>query len=592
MWLANLQMAAGKKKDAGVSLRRAVEWAGECGGPWLALVQYHVFLSEKDKAEDVVREVEQKFKGPERALTLAHCHEAVGKTKLAETEYLAVVAASPWDLKPVFQLTGFYERTGTPAKAVDHLRRLYRAKDRLTPADVLSLRRTLALVLARTGAYPQFLEALALVEENLAANAVSAVDLDTKARLLMSQPGGLKKALKLFQDLAKLQPLTPDQEFAVARLQVRLNSWQAARPVLLKLLERAGDNPAYVGYFVDELLQRDELIDAYIWLQRLEQLTAKDEAGTVARRARYLIKEGQYADALAHINRRLPVPAPEEKGRAERLRVKAGLLDQLGREDPEADKRLALSAEKLYKDLAATSGRPQDVFLLAGFLARRKQMDKALDLCEEAKKNCAASEVAVTAAMLVFVAPASDDNLKTVEKWLGDVRAQKPDVWAPRVNLLLGALQARRDRYEDAEKSFRRAVQQNASIDALNNLAYMLVIQRRSLKDLDEAAKLIGKAMADAGPIADLLDTRGMIALAADDVDRAVKDLESAVAQGASPTRQLHLAQAYYRKGKRDKAAQLVEKVAAAGVERSLFLPAERLAYQQLCRDLGLTARK
>ena len=86
-----------------------------------------------------------------------------------------------------------------------------------------------------------------------------------------------------------------------------------------------------------------------------------------------------------------------------------------------------------------------------------------------------------------------------------------------------------------------------------NNLAYSLARPETSA----EAKKLIDAAILELGPQPDLLDTRGVVLIAAGENRRAIEALEEAILV-PSPTRYMHLA-----------AAQLADKQTAAA-RRSL----------------------
>ena len=76
----------------------------------------------------------------------------------------------------------------------------------------------------------------------------------------------------------------------------------------------------------------------------------------------------------------------------------------------------------------------------------------------------------------------------------------------------------------------------------MNNYAFFLAVAAR---DLTLAATLANKAISIAGPLPELVDTRGYISLATGDYANALKDFRAAVNMGESPIAYLHLSVTY-----------------------------------------------
>ena len=98
---------------------------------------------------------------------------------------------------------------------------------------------------------------------------------------------------------------------------------------------------------------------------------------------------------------------------------------------------------------------------------------------------------------------------------------------------------------EDAEteKIYQDLLANNANdYLTMNNYAFFLAVAAR---DLTLAATLANKAISIAGPLPELVDTRGYISLATGDYANALKDFRAAVNMGESPIAYLHLSVTY-----------------------------------------------
>ena len=96
----------------------------------------------------------------------------------------------------------------------------------------------------------------------------------------------------------------------------------------------------------------------------------------------------------------------------------------------------------------------------------------------------------------------------------------------------------------------------------MNNLAVLLAQQ--GIK-LDEALKLVNQAIDVFGAAGALLDSRASVYLAMGDTEKALADINRALAETESPVWLFHQAQAYERAGQHAKAAAAMERGPACG---------------------------
>ena len=164
--------------------------------------------------------------------------------------------------------------------------------------------------------------------------------------------------------------------------------------------------------------------------------------------------------------------------------------------------------------------------------------------------------------------------------WFSRARREDPDSVV--LELLNAELFDLEGRTADVERAYREILArkdvggQQAAIVA-NNLAFHLARPETA----DEATKLIDGAIQELGPHPDLLDTRGMVRLAAGDVRAALTDLEEATL-APSPLKLLHLATAQVANKQVAAARQSLERAKRQGLVPEHLSAADKGRYDQV----------
>jgi Tfp pilus assembly protein PilF len=172
-----------------------------------------------------------------------------------------------------------------------------------------------------------------------------------------------------------------------------------------------------------------------------------------------------------------------------------------------------------------------------------------------------------------------------VEGWIA--KARRIDPGSVVLRLLEAELRSLEARPADAEVIYRELLASN-ELDATqkaivsNNLAFHLA----KPATVTEAQELIDRAIDEIGPLPDLLDTRGMVFLAAGKNREAVADLQEAVLQ-ASDVKFLHLAWAQLQAGDQSAARQALESGRRKGLAAPRLSPADRKMLGDLEAALG-----
>jgi tetratricopeptide (TPR) repeat protein len=580
IWLGQVYAAAGRMTEAEATLRRAVALAEKNPDPWLALV--HLFVREQQpaKAEDVLQQARQKLPAEIAPLALAQGYDALGRPEQAEKEFQAAVAARPHDPARLQELANYYQRSGHPEKAIPRLRKILAATDQVTSEVVKLTRRDLAVCLAADGGYQAFQEALHLLSQNLSSQHDRA-DVLAQGQVYATRAAYRKKAVECLERVAAREPLPVMQQFMLGRLYAQLGDWRKARPLLVQGLTQTPENFVYLSYFVEQLLRHDELSEAELWLDRLTHLVS-GQPFVLKLQFEALALRGKAGEIKTLVADYLNETKSDAARQIRRLRTVAMLFDQVSQEDARTRPVLQPLAEEFYRTLVARSGSGKDILALAECLAHRGMISEALHCCEQARGKCPAEQVNAAAVMCLSTGKGTDAQIEQVVQSCQSELQTKPHsamLWT-----LLGALRALQGHYADAETCYRQVLKDDpTNTEAMNNLAFMLVIQQRSL---DDAQALLAQATELTGPEADLLDTQGVLYAQLGQYDRAIANLEEAVSQAPSTATYLHLAAAYQAKGLTQKVARVLQQARANGPDLDRLLPWERQTNQQLIQEL------
>jgi len=248
-------------------------------------------------------------------------------------------------------------------------------------------------------------------------------------------------------------------------------------------------------------------------------------------------------------------------------------------------------AEKFLREYVTYE--PGQMLRLAEFLARRGQVDKALELANGYRSAFPAVQILGVglAALHQTVAPPTAQQIATIEQWIQ--QAQRDDD-SYQVQLALADLRDFQRDYTSTEKIYRSILNRSgvpapSRAEVMNNLAFLLAMQGR---DVDEALKLINDAVAIYGPQSDMLDTRGVVNLMKGDSKQAVADLSDAViATDPKPIKYVHLAMAQAAASDLPGARKSLEKAKSLKFSPNDDLsPLEKAKFEELLKKLNLTA--
>lgn len=537
---ADALLAAGQPAAAVEPLKKAVSLNPANAVAWVALTRLSLALGKEVEANAVAAEAVRKLEGVSgppgvraAALTAAGiCLELTGDAARAEAAYRNATAADPADVTARQAVVRLLTRTDRAADADGYLRGLTADAP---PAVRRWARRELAFAgLDRPDWYGRLGAALALVEQNLTEGGGLPEDVRAKAIILGADPVRVSEAVRLLAAATGSAPPAVDHSYHLARLHLRQNRPDQAEATLKATLRTTPvPPPELLALMVKAQVQTGSVAAARETVERLKQLDPKGQATGVAE-ARVLAAEDKKPAAAA----RLTAAA----GTAELIAVTAfagPLLEEMG---------CPAEAEAVYR--RATD--PTAPLKLAGFLLRQKRPEDAVRALLPGDSRTPVGPAARLLAGAVRSKPPAllpegeRPNWETVVREVTHWVAAKSDA-APDDPHLLAAratLEPVVGRPERVVPAFERALA--AAPDdptAKANLAFARAVYNRDGSDATLA--LVQAAVERAGPSPALLDTRGVVHLAAGRAEPAIRDLSTALGLERKPAFAFHLARAY-----------------------------------------------
>lgn len=579
LWLGQLLSRSGKADRAEEVLERAVEQGPGLPEAWMALFTHQFANGKRKQAERTLDRAMGSLAEPNRQLVEAQGLEMLGRFDAAEQSFRAAVAADPGNLTGARGLASFLVRRGRLNPARDVLREIIASKDdsRADKGTKIWARRALAQLTAEAGGYRSLEEALAIVEENKGTDGtLGPDDVALQVSLLADrpEPASWRRAITLLETMARSQPLSSTQRLQLAQLRDKAGRWSECRDDMLSLVASPTASPTLLGLLVEQLIAHGEFSSAKVWLGKL-RAKLPDSPATLALEAKLAIAENDRPTAVAAAKKLMPtgdVPL-EQLGQ---LRPVAALMEELGFPKA-ADRVLAEYARRV----------PDGALVRAEFLGRQHRVEEALDLIETVWNRVPLARVLQASLAVIRSQGATPEPAvaRRVEQWFA--RAHREDPESVVLELLHAELLDLEGRSSEVEAAYRGilarkdlAGQQTAIV--ANNLAFHLARP----ETVEEARKLIDAAVLELGPHPDLLDTRGVVRLAAGETRQALADLEEAALE-PSPLKLLHLAGAQVANEQVAAARKSLDRAKKMGLVPKQLSAADKARYNVVEAALG-----
>jgi tetratricopeptide (TPR) repeat protein len=642
LWLTTILLASDRPAAAETELRQAVELSKNDPVRWTSLVKLLVGTKQPEKAEKAFKEAQTNLAQaaqPTASLALAECCELVGRAYEgggsadavkkwygeAKSWFEKARAAKPDDPSIAVRFAQFFLETKQMNEAKSHLEAIRKSgsSDKIAVAAASWARRMLALTLIAEGNPDQARKALVLFDPTNQPGAASKAPEEpedqrvlVKVLEVQKTPEHRKRAIEIMSSLVGKDPNNLEDRLLLAQLDELAGDWPKAREQYDELITRTENREdpqtltrraVYLDQFIKGLFRHRQASDNQE-LTKVQELVDKlkklqpDELNTLILDVAVNRAQGQFENEVALKQAGNQVEKEAAVNRAQNHREKATALIQAFANRPNltltelealAEQAEGLDqlelAETLRRQVAAKAPAPNGTIGLVAFLGRHEHVKEALDLCAPLWQTTRQPELLAVVSVGVVLRPehtAAPAELKRVTDWLTQALKQYPQSTV--LMVALGNLLERQGLYKDAEALYRRAIAQgDRNGVSHNNLAWLLALNGGNLKD---ALEYVNRAIDLKGPLPDLLDTRGIIHLAAGENQRAITDLEKAVADDPKPStrraKYFHLAEAYL---KANKVAEAKKNWEAANIkvwEQSGLHALEQAAYNKLRGEL------
>ena len=380
-----------------------------------------------------------------------------------------------------------------------------------------------------------------------------------------------KRALvQIWKEIGARQPLSPAEQFELARLYESIDDWPRAREILQSLLVDGRANNLLLTHYVQSLIHHNELDEATTWLIELESL-APDSFAVTALKARSLAAGRRPPGRGAYPG------IPSGKSGDHDMTAAATLLNELGH--PKI-------AEGVLRDREESLDADARLAFVT-LIARDGRIDEALELCEQARPVLPMLAIAQMSVTVLRTSAPTTAQIERVKSWLRKWLEADPDSTVL-LNYLANVFDLEQN-YDQAESLYvcRLGPRIHQDVRGRLTLANAGISHGRSpWKEHRRAFNWSIIALRIAGPVPELLNTRAATYLALHDTQHAIRDLNNALDEKPSASTYIRLAQAYSTANNRRAARDAIQKVKDLAVTATNLHALDFKSYQELLQRL------
>ncbi len=528
-----------------------------------SLVASLIGQGKSKRAEEVFEEAQKSMNLEKHPTITGFCHEYLGRSNLAEASYRSAANSLPPDFNKKFELVAYLRRRNQLDEAETMLRTIeVELKSETDDALILKTRIRILLSLADIlyTARQRLPESLDLINQSLAlmdaSGSRSNLDREAPLRLktrILEELGNRKEneeAISILEKLDFKPPITEtklNDRKLLSKLYYRLGDSNRGRNVLIESITKIKSETRFdpiqadlIREIVLQSLKIKEDSTAKDYFSRLKQL-APEALNTKDTEVRVL-EANNNLNEIRQILTEVIKKYPDEK----KIYAWAAGLYEFVADRRINDEKTRATAVEFYKEAERLYIRyaelvPEAFYLVSAFQLKTDHVDQGLDLLTAHLEELQIQHLNLATRNLMNN-PRPEAKQKASR--LSEIFAARLPTFKLQdqkgLESLLADFLAWSGSKVNAEAIHLRLVGAYGSdYVILNNYAFFLAL---SDGNLSTAQTLIDRAISLAGPLADLLDTRGYVMLAAGRSKNAVADFQAAVKTRESAERYFHLA--------------------------------------------------
>ena len=564
--------AAGQTEKAERRLRTTLHESKNNAAAAISLMQLYLKSGRTEQAVEV-------FKQHAPSMTpfeLSQTYEAFGDLQRAVGILQQHLEHQPGDSEAVLKLTDLFVRNERLELAEPLLEKLLSSRTESTGASAHAARRSLAVILARKKNYREFQRATALMDQNAAeVPEIDIRDLRTMAAVLQLSPTPADHlvAIGLLEKIDDRRQMSHADRWRLGKLYNRVGLPEQATPQFAQAARNGFADPAFLSDLVTHQIQMGALAEARQQIESFPKSVSQSELTRL--RCRYLMAIGQASSAISELDH-FVASSMESDARVQRLLLAAETCREALRHQASANEVALVEAADRYLRTAVDE-EPKQVEHLVRWLLERQRDVEVFDLLDVVWQQLP-TEVAASLSREMLHAGANRSRREVVEQYLVASSQKQPD--SPVLKLCLADVLSLGEKYEEAEDLYRAILRMDSRhVPTLNSLAWNLAMRGRLL---DEAMTYADRAIAEAGPVPQLVDTRGCVKLAQSRLRAATDDLIAAAEGGNSPITFLHLAFVRAESSAPELARQTLAHAIELGLRTERLHPLDREVFERL----------
>jgi tetratricopeptide (TPR) repeat protein len=459
------------------------------------------------------------------------------------------------------------------------------------PEDAVWAKQSLAILMAATGTKEQRQEAAAVLKQSTSGAGtleemrarVNALGLAVRSAKGEERHSLLGEMTTLLAKIVQDPGVTSNDWFQLAQLYRAQDQREEATRCLAELIRREPENLLFVSAAVDDYLSSNQIEKARPLVPKL--VAGAKEYRVAAAAVRFYTLANEPRQVVTVIEKYVRAVDLGTSDGAARQRQAADLLAQMTQlaKINRLSGEKELLAEACERFRASQRAFPDSVAAMSALLASEGQVEQAFTELNKVATQMSPSQLALAGAGILRSGPVEPKHFKLVRDWTEKALEATPQSLAMKLNLAeIYAIEENFSRAEVLYKEVLQADPKNAI--ALNNLAWIMAPRPESA---EQALKLADQAIALYGSSGEMLDTKARILIAAGQADRAVIELNEAIARGQTPLRYFHLALAQMKQSKPGEAKESFKAARARGLDTKMIHPADMPAYQHLVSQTG-----